>query len=418
MIESLETRRMMSAGATALGNSLFVWGDDSANRINIAKDGGELVVKEYQSFSRAYAEIYRVSDSYVQRLYISGYGGADSLTINDDVTDSATVRGGAGADSLKGGGGLTQLWGHGEVAGTSGISPATDDGAADTLVSGSGHTTHYGQKGNDIFYTDVNLTSGQDAMYGGPDNDTFYLRGHGPDAYAMGDAGADVFYPAEQATQKAFMRGGDGPDRVSYRTWNSPVYVNLDASVLSGQLNSVRRHVLSPEMEYVDGSEHGDAFYGWYGDESFHGWGGDDKMFGGSGSDTLIGDAGMDTIYGQEGDDWLAGGSGDDSIFGGEHHDVMYGNQGHDEMHGGTGDDYINGREDNDWIFGDAGSDTLVGGIGNDAFYAKDGQFGNDLIYGGYEDGSGEIGYSDSASVDYLSYLLKDWTSGVEVVSY
>src|SRR3954471_22784667 len=116
MLEDLENRRMFAVTAAAFHDTLYVWGDSASNGISVEKSGADLVVKQYVSGS-GYGEIFRASDAYVQSIRVYGYDGADTISIADSVTDPATVMGGRGGDYLKGGGGQTELWGHGNWAG-------------------------------------------------------------------------------------------------------------------------------------------------------------------------------------------------------------------------------------------------------------------------------------------------------------
>jgi Ca2+-binding RTX toxin-like protein len=324
--------------------------------------------------------------------------------------------GGRGGDYLKAGGGQTELWGHGNWAGSADHDPATDDAAADMLVSGKGYSIHYGQKGNDSHYTDTNAVSGYDVMYGGEGNDTFYVSGHGNHAYAFGENGSDSFRPSQAATQGSSFYGGGGWDSTSYRNWTQAVYVRPDGATLSGLRSGARLNYLQADVEFVEGTEYGDYFSGSEGANTFYGWGGNDLMFGNGGNDLLVGQSGSDSLYGDNGADYLVGDAGNDFLYGGNDNDTVYGNAGSDDIHGGAGNDQLYGQEDSDWIYGDAGNDTLVGGAASDYLVSNDGIFGNDRIYGDNIDGSGGFGSFDIAYIDRMLFI-QDNVSGVESVS-
>jgi Ca2+-binding RTX toxin-like protein len=423
MFENLEQRRMFSVSAFALFGTLYVRGDDADNGISVERSGADVVVKQNVTGGHdGYVEFFRTPDSSVSSIRIYAYGGNDIVTISSDVTKYAVIYGGRGADYLEGGGGLNHLWGHGNTPGDPDNDPATDDGAADVLVSGKGNTVSYGQKGNDILITDNNIVSGLDAMWGGEGNDTFYIEGHGINAaHAIGEAGQDTFIPSQFATQQAFFYGGDGRDRVTYRDWTAAVYVRPDGiapgATLSGLRSGTRLDYIQTDVESVEGTEYGDLFSGTDGSNIFYGLGGNDLMFGNGGDDILYGGTGDDSIYGQTGNDQLIGGDGNDVIYGGAGDDVVYGNQGMDDIHGDDGDDQLFGQEDGDWIYGDAGNDLLVGGEGSDYLVSHDGVFCNDRIYGDNLDGSGGGGGSyDVAYVDSFWFGVGDSYSGVESV--
>src|SRR5207253_2800390 len=155
MFENLEQRRMFAVTALALFDTLYVRGDDAGNGISVEKSGSDLVVKQYVGGGHdGYAEFFRTPYSSVNSIRIYAHGGADTVTISDDVIKDATIYGGRGADYLKGGGGFNHLWGHGNSPGDPDFDPATDDGAADILVSGKGSTYSNGQKGSDTLTTD------------------------------------------------------------------------------------------------------------------------------------------------------------------------------------------------------------------------------------------------------------------------
>ena len=422
MFENLESRRLYSVTAAAFHNTLYVWGDNLSNGISVEKSGADLVVKEYGGGGHSdYAEIFRASDAYVTNVQAYGYDGNDTITISDAVTDSATVYGGRGADYLKGGGGMSYLWGHGNWPGDASHDPATDDGAADMLVSGSGYAIQYGQNGNDSFFTDNNAISSYDVMYGGPGDDRFYVSGQGNAAYAFGEAGGDSSYPSQSSTQLSVFSGGDGWDTTSYRSWDAAVYVRPDGVGYSGLRYGARQQVLRADVEFVEGTDQPDWFDGSEGSNTFYGWGGDDLMFGLGGDDLLVGQDGNDWVYGGAGNDYLVGSEGNDRIYCGDGDDRAYGNQGNDDIHGDAGNDSLYGQEDGDWIYGDAGNDLLVGGAGSDYLVSHDGVFGNDTIYGDNTDGTGGFGSFDVAYVDrtqFLWIITQDNTFGCESVSW
>jgi Ca2+-binding RTX toxin-like protein len=415
MFENLEQRRMFSVSAFAFYNTLYVWGDSGNNGISVEKSGSDLVVKQYVG-GGSYAEFYRAPDASINDIRIYGYDGADTITISNDVTKDATVYGGRGADYLQGGGGYNHLWGHGNIAGDPNFDPATDDGAADTLVSGKGYTFSNGQKGNDTFVTDNNAVSGYDVMYGGDGNDTFYIAGQGNNAYAWGEGDQDTFIPSQSATQQSIFWGGDGRDKVTYRDWTAGVYVRPDGATLSGLRYGTRLQTIQTDVESVEGTNYNDFYSGTDGNDIFYALGGNDFLFGNGGDDILYGGTGDDSIYGQTGNDELIGGEGNDVLYAGAGNDVVYGNQGMDDIHGEDGDDQLFGQEDSDWIYGDAGNDLLVGGEGSDYLVSHDGVFCNDVIYGDNMDGSGSYGSFDVAYVDSV-WFISDSYSGVESVS-
>jgi Ca2+-binding RTX toxin-like protein len=374
--ELLESRVLYSVTADSFHHTLYVWGDSKPNGISVDKDGSDLVAKRYTAGK--YVEFYRVPDADVNYVRVYGYAGGDTISISDAVTDEVTVYGGADADWIKGGGGVSRLYGHGNFAGDPDHSAESDDSADDTLVSGKGYALLYGQGGNDSLYTDTNATSAADVMYGGEGADKFYVQGQGDMAYVFGEGGNDTLFPTQSATQKAVFAGGAGTgDKVDYSSWTAAVYVRPDGSnTYSGLRFGTQRQLIESDVEVVIGTNLADYFVGGDTDNTFYGKGGDDVMFGNGGCDTLFGEGGKD------------------------------------ELHGGNAHDKLYGGDQSDWLYGDAGNDTLVGGQGSDYLHANDGVWGNDLIYGDNADGSG------SADFDVAFIDLGDLLVGVEAYSF
>jgi Ca2+-binding RTX toxin-like protein len=401
VFESLETRRLMAVTAAAFHSTLYVWGDEAANGISVGKSGDHLVVKEYQGIGHdGYVEIFRTLDSGVSAISIKGYADADTITIADAVTDRATVMGGSGADYLQAGGGETRLWGHGDWADdpSGEHAPLTDDGAADTTISGPGYSIHHGQNGNDYLYTDTNATSDYDMMNGGNGNDRFYVRGHGRMAYAFGNEGNDSFYPAQSATQQASFWGQGGfGDTLDYESWTVAVHIDTTGASWSGLRVGTRRHSIADGIDVVKGTNLNDSFVG---------GAGNDKFYGRDGNDTMDGNGGHDSLYGERGNDRLTGHAGNDYVWGGEGDDLMFGEGGDDRLYGEVG---------NDTMYGGVGSDTQVGGTGSDYIVSLDYVAGNDRVYCDNMDGTGGAGFFDTAMIDSDEFLI-DAVSGAERV--
>jgi hypothetical protein len=220
-LESLESRRLMTVTASAVRNTLYVWGVANPNGITVVKSGSSLVVEQYVSGS-GYVPFFTADAGYgVTQIRIMGYAGPDTITVAPDVTQTTTIYGGPGADWIEGGGGTNYLWGHGDWAddpsGTH--NPATDDNAADHLIGGKGTNFMWGQRGNDAFFTSTEAatTAGTtDGMYGGNGTDTFETSRPNGNATAVifGQNGNDTFSP--NVAQPAFFFGGAGWDSARY----------------------------------------------------------------------------------------------------------------------------------------------------------------------------------------------------------
>src|SRR4051812_27212868 len=99
-LESLESRRLMTVTASAFHNTLYVWGDANGNGIAVLKSGSSLVVEKYESGS-GYIPFFTADASYgVTHINMYGYAGADTLTVAQDITQTATIYGGPGGDYI------------------------------------------------------------------------------------------------------------------------------------------------------------------------------------------------------------------------------------------------------------------------------------------------------------------------------
>jgi Ca2+-binding RTX toxin-like protein len=440
-VESLESRRLLAVTAAAFHDTLYVWGDNNNNGMSVEKVGTNYVVKEYQGSGVGYQQIFSTPVSSVSNLRMYGYDGNDTFTVHNNVTLKTTIMGGRGADWMKGGGGETYLYGHGNWADDPSTShrPNTDDNAADTLVSGTGKMFMYGQGGNDSFHTSNGASYGLshlDYIWGGNGNDSIHLTGK-RQVYAFGDSGNDTFH-VYSSNQKANIYGGGGTDTVDYGNFGQSVAVKPDGVFKSGARHGTRNQIIDTSTETIRGTPFNDwmmgtsgnnNFFGMAGNDELHGAGGNDLLdggegndflYGGSGNDTLFGQAGNDKLYGESGNDVMVGGDGNDSMYGGSGNDYMLGGSGNDLMYGGSGNDTLYGEAGTDWLYGDGGNNKLVGGAGSDFIYAKNGGIG-DLIFGDNENGSGSAGAFDVVVIDRIwigTGWLQDQVFGAESISY
>lgn len=321
LVETLENRKMFAVTADAFHSTLYVWGDNNGNGISVEKSGSNLVVKEYKGSGIGYQPIFTVSESSVDQIRMYGYNGADTMTVNDNVTHKVTIYGGKGGDYLKGGGGDSFVWGHGDWAGDPDHGPASDDSAADILVASKGYSRLYGQKGNDSFYSSDVSGSNYAIMYGSSGNDKFYTSdgvGTSNAVYIFGESGNDIWTPAaNKASRIVAFDGGSGSDRADYSAWTSSVYAKLDNYSYSGLRYGDRKHAIRDNVERVDGGSGNDYFVGNNYNNIFVGNNGNDVMYGSGGNDLLIGNDGNDSLYGEAGNDTLIGGAGSDLLSGG-----------------------------------------------------------------------------------------------------
>jgi Ca2+-binding RTX toxin-like protein len=415
MLELLEQRRLFAVTAYEYGGTLEIKGDNANNWISVERSAGLIWVNLYSGGSTV--NLFHGDETHIWEIHLQGGGGNDILTVGSSITRPVTIWGGAGADYMVGGGGYSDLYGHGVGSASSGHSESSDDSAADTLISGSGDAWMHGQKGNDIFYTDTFGTSANDFMFGDDGHDTFYVRGHDAKAYAIGGAGNDRLVPYQSATQNVEFEGGSGTDHLDYAAWTAAVYVTPNGLNNSGLRYGTRRQLINTDVEVVYGTNHSDHFSGTNSANWFYANGGNDLIYGYGGGDYLVGFEGNDTIYAGGGADFVHGGFGDDVLWGEHGNDSVYGSAGADQIRGGADNDQLYGEGGTDWIYGDAGSDLMVGGDNSDYFESHDGGYGNDVIYGNNMDGTGSG--TDVAYIDRMLYngsFIGDAVFGLENV--
>ena len=128
-----------------------------------------------------------------------------------------------------------------------------------------------------------NGSAGNDRVFGGNDNDTFWgnegndvLEGNGGDDFILGGAGNDIETDLDGAD---VLKGGPGNDA-------------------------------------LDGGPGDDIFMGGDDSDFINGGANDNEAFAGPGNDFIIAGQGADTVQGDGGDDWLEGGSGQDLLIG------------------------------------------------------------------------------------------------------
>jgi Ca2+-binding RTX toxin-like protein len=296
--------------AFADGNTLFIYGTDLVDRVQLKADSDpnkfsfRLNGVNYRFNVRERVYVFlgkgddlftngftRLSNFYpnpnegVTRVRVYGEEGNDRL---QDRTNTIFIEGGVGDDLLI----------------------SSGDGISGVL----GYA--YGGEGNDVIYGG----SGDNDLIGGPGDDEIY--GGGGNDFIIGDEGDD------------FLHGGTGDDSVSGGVGENIVvggsgddYVetegdpeNSDTCLFGGSGND----------ELVSyGASAGSCFYGGSGDDEFYDSEGDDYIIGGEGDDD---------IYSQSGTDVISGGAGNDTFYAyGSTDSRVYGNSGQDEFFGYEG---------------------------------------------------------------------------------
>ncbi len=195
------------------------------------------------------------------RTYKISYAGGDGndVTLTDVTPVPATP--GNGSDS-------------GTIVGSTGDDSLIGGNGAGTISALAGDDTLYGYDGNDTLYGET----GADLIYGNKADDLIY-----------GNQGSDTLFGGQDADT---VFGGQDADIL---------YGNRSADVIYGNLGNDSLH----------GGQDADTLYGGQGDDSLAGNLGNDTLHGGEGADTLSGGAGDDLLIGEAGTDLYRFGSGD-----------------------------------------------------------------------------------------------------------
>ena len=175
--EILENRQMLAASVS--DGTLTVTGSNAANTITIAQlANGNVRVTEN-------ATVNTFASASVQRIRVNANGGNDRVTIETSVTRRATIRGGAGNDTITG---SNQ---NDRILGDSGNDTINGRGGHDFVHGGSGTDNVRGGSGNDSVYAGTG--SGRDVLRGEAGNDTLVSLGGGQDS-VLGGSGTDSFW--------------------------------------------------------------------------------------------------------------------------------------------------------------------------------------------------------------------------------
>jgi Ca2+-binding RTX toxin-like protein len=427
-------------------------------RFDTPQPGDEIRVVEDDSFvfsvtdgSLSTAETtFNIRNSAVQ---IWGTNEADHLTSAADFSREGvtfhvfgfdgndTMRGGAGSDTLDGGGhayAQHSPWLYTQEGGDT-VDYSASIAAVDIDLTREAQTGGHAEGDVLIGVENVVGSGFDDSITGdaaanflsGLDGNDTLLGGVGNDTL-RGGAGVDL------------IDGGAGQDFADYRT--SASWVNVDLNIQDGTTaqsgGGADNDALGDTLigiENLIGSNdatHGDVLTGNAANNHLIGLDGDDTLVGGAGNDTLVSGAGADRVDGgtgtrdladysgstawvnvdlniqngttaqsgggagnhAEGDiltgiedvngsqfsDSLTGNGGSNRIWAYDGDDTIFGGGFYDTIHGGNGDDVIDGGTHEDSIFGGAGNDTIYGGSGIDSIWGGD---GDDYLEGYYSAG-------------------------------
>jgi len=272
LIESLENRRLLSAGAFVVGSMLRVQGAPlSPNTIAVDDNGASITVSVNWTTARGVAKSF--SSSFLKSLgftevWVRGGIKADVITVgknsasftlptridgiagNDSITTAGlqndTVFGGIGADTITTGDGndivhgglrsdvITVGNGNDRVKGgiladtiTAGNGNDTVVGGAgpDLITVGNGNDLVFGERGNDT----ITAGNGNDTLWGGPGDDSI-KAGNGTDTFGgilgintlLGGTGHDTFVVRSLAGQTTSYNPAKDTLRIVKREDKSP----------------------------------------------------------------------------------------------------------------------------------------------------------------------------------------------------
>ncbi len=299
-----------------------------------------------------------------------------------DANDNI-IEGGAGADSLSGGGNLTGV----EAGDTVSYAGSTVAVTVDLQLQGTQPATATAQvSGGDAA---GDRLSGFEKIVGSAFNDT--LTGDASVNTLFGGRGNDVLRAIGDGDR---LYGGDGSDTVTFAGETAGVDVFLATGFAQFGVNQGFSVGLSG-IENATGGTGTDRLAGDDLANVLNGGDGNDAIGGGLGNDTLIGGAGTDFVQYDsaanitvslsittaqntgEGLDVLSGfenlqsGGGNDSLTGNAGANIFFSLGGNDTILGLAGDDEINAGEGDDVLIGGLGADVLRGDGGSDtASYA------------------------------------------------
>ena len=359
-----------------------------------------------------------------------GGEGNDELTVLSYVRN-ATLRGGAGNDTLRGGD-----YG-GTLDGGAGIDTITSGRGVDYITGGAGDDTINSGSGNDF----ITGGAGNDILNGGTGRDTYtFYHGGGDDkivqeSIAVGQSNVLRFKDVSDPEDFIFsidQTGGENNGDVLITTRTTDASGNVDVSSVTikaavyangrytvqygaGDTTLGKLRILDPDLTreevredaLVVGTDEANnviinslsAFVLCYG-----------------GDDTVV----VSTTRIPRDDDRIV-------VYGGDGNDVLTGAVSESLLYGGAGDDTLTATGGNQYfntLVGGAGADTFVAGNGaRDVVSYKDspdsdGDGVGVTIYllGVDEDGNAQKGIGDDAEGDVFSFLIDASSTGVDTL--
>jgi Ca2+-binding RTX toxin-like protein len=301
-----------------MGDDTYYVNDINDIIIESANGGMDKVITTVSSYNKP------INVEFIEYV---GKGSFNFGTNNDQpiTSNTTTVIGGAGGDTLQGGNNADNFTGGaGDDLINGGLGNDTLDGGLgkDTLNGGDGNDTLLGGAGDDL----LNGDAGNDILYGGTDNDILnggdgndILDGGAGNDILNGDAGDDTL---NGGTGNDTLDGGTGRDTLKGGLDNDTYIVDSGNDIVQELVNggsdlvkSTSDYVLQDNVEQLEligsaikgtGNELANTIVGNASDNILSGGGGNDVISGGAGADKLIGGAGLDVLTGGTGVDTFA----------------------------------------------------------------------------------------------------------------
>lgn len=200
-----------------------------------------------------------------------------------------------------------------------------------SLIGTIGNDNLFGGSQGEVIVAD----KGDDTLYGGGGNDSYYYR--------VGD-GKDRIYDSSGVDQLVFMSGIVASDVTVGRDLTS-ILISVTVGAVLGEIridnvfdeNGHLREGVIESIKFQDGTI-------WTLQDMLSRivlpiTQGDDVLYGSIVADTISAQGGNDRLLGLDGNDLLNGEAGDDILVGGNGNDVLEGGSGNDQLNGGAGND-------------------------------------------------------------------------------
>ena len=361
-----------------LGNDTIDGGaiTDTLNLTNanaVSYQGASGAVSVSLSLTQSVATGADGTDVLINISAVYGSGFSDTITGSARTDIFERFRGGAGNDTIDGGGGYYDFADFSDATG----------GVTVTLTGGGNGTATGAGIGTDTLKSIQGVMGSDfaDSITGSASTGNALLT---TELFRAG-AGNDT------------IDGGAGNDWATYDTSTAGVVVTLGGSADGTAQDGLGGTDVLRNIEGVMGSDLGDTLTGSSGSETFQGRAGNDVIDGQGGIDTAyysssVAGINVDLSQNKASNDGYGSsdvllnienvfGSRDfnDSITGNSGNNRLEGNGGNDTLMGGAGQDALLGGNGDDFMDGGTGNDSLTGGAGNDtAAY----QFGQTALAG------------------------------------